>query len=131
MKKLYYYILTVFLLIILGYYYVFIKSDLVKDSNFLSVCKYEGKNEIKIGLATGFSYISNHSTKVEDGTLYIEIYTTTIGNIFNSSREIELILPITDEIINLQIGDVNYNLEELKNCRNPHQSVEEALEDLR
>ncbi len=126
MKSILYFIIGILLIGFFGYYFYFVKSDRVDDSNFLYTCKLESENKIKVELATAASYISNYKSVLVSDTIFIEIYTTSVANIFNSSRDIQLKLPLFEQVKFVKICEKSYNIDSLFECKT--ESINQAIE---
>jgi hypothetical protein len=116
MKKLFY--ITAGILLVAGvwFYLLFIKSKKVEDLYNISICKLIKENEVKIGLSSPFSYISNYKSKLVGEILFVEIYTTTVLNVFNTNRDIELKLPLPEEVRFVQVCEHDHNVDDLFEC---------------
>ena len=126
------FLVGVFILFVFGFYLYLIKIDRVDNPNYLHTCKIESENKVKIELATAASYITNYNSELEGDTLFVEIYTTLIGNVFNSSRDIRLKLPITKDIKYLRLCEKTYSIDNLSECRteSTNQSIEGVIKEI-
>lgn len=128
MKKIYVYILILLLIIFGGYYFVFGQEKIMDNSDFLSICKFE-KN-INVKLAVGTSYITDYSSKIDEDTLLIEVVSTSIGNIFNSKKDIEFNTLLDEKVNYVKLCNSIYKISDLNSCNPSNLSIDEALEKL-
>ncbi len=81
MKKI---LAIIILLVIIIYFVFFVFSKKVNNQALISTCVTN--NEIKVELRESFYYLSSLKTKVEKDTMFLDVYKTTIGNIFLSDK---------------------------------------------
>ncbi|MEO8109657.1 MAG: hypothetical protein ABI594_06495 [Ginsengibacter sp.] len=94
MKKAVYFLLALVFVLSFSYYIIFIKDEKVTDTNLINL-ERNGNDSLTIGTAESFKYIDKvGSHQINDTTVSLSVYTTTVYNIFAKKTS----------SINIQIG---------------------------
>jgi hypothetical protein len=119
MRKKMIYILPIILIILLiVYWFYFVREYKVLNSKFLSVCKIDSPtNHIRINLMESSKYISSIKQRSEQNILYIEVYTTSIFNFFAKNNKAFIELKNDDNIKSILILNKQYVIDSIPLCK--------------
>lgn len=113
------YSILIFLAIIFFiYWFYFIKSEKVTKYDFLAICKTSNNPVVlKIDLMESAKYISFIKQKKENEILYIDVYTTSVFNIFPSSKKASIEIKDLNGIKEVVLVNKKYDISLFKECR--------------
>ena len=115
------FLLALLLISITGvcYWYYFIQNRLITDINLLYVCKVsDNPTVIRISLAESAEYITQVMQRKQGDTLFIEVYSTTIYNIFETRKRTFIDIDELKDVRKIKICEKNYFIETTSKCNN-------------
>ena len=113
------YLILSFLIIASFFYWIyFIRSQKVNDSNFVKLCKLKvSPVSLRIDLVESSKYISFVEHYKEQNVLYLEVYTTSVFNLFASNKKASFEIRNVHDIKEIVILNKKYDINLMPECR--------------